>query len=689
MFVQSSLRGIAAVLILSFVIAGSVFAQFDVVGPNLIENSSFEKAAEKKPDSSDVLPQGWLRTGNVFRLDDKVARSGRASLRYDNDDKNRYLFCRQVCELEPGRKYRFSVWVKTKDIKGPNPGGTICIEWKDKNGKWLGGAYASSVAGTSDWKQVSGIATMPEGGVAPALQLYTRQYSTGTAWFDDVELVRVAGPPLATIVAKPVYRGWITFDAQNNPVPRETMIRAKVDLADRDLSPEQVKLHAVLRKVNAAGELDKTVLQEVHGKPGELTVDGHVLRDAADLKLSTAGLSPGTYDVETRLIGPDDKCFGTTHEKLVRMGDDFKPHSRIDEHKRLLIDGKPFFPLGMYWHSINEEEIKKYADSKFNCLMPYGSPNPEQMDIARKYGLKVIYSVKDWYYGFHGAPKFLKSAADEEPALRNRVKKYRNHPALLAWYLNDELPQQFMPQLEAHQRIVSEEDPDHPTWVVLYQVGEVRHYRRTCDVIGTDPYPIGRANPKAALPVVAGQWTAETSRQMSYARPLWQVPQIFNWANYWKDKKLVQQPRTPSFDEMRSMAWQCIAEGATGLIFYSWYDIKRNPDVPFDTQWDRVKRIAAEIDSLAPILLSIEPAPGVGDMVAGRLDGLLLLSKHRGGKDYVFAVNDGTAEMDVEFKVKTSKPVNVLGEERTIEPTATGFSDKSRKLSVHVYEIIR
>ncbi len=34
-----------------------------------------------------------------------------------------------------------------------------------------------------------------------------------------------------------------------------------------------------------------------------------------------------------------------------------------------------------------------------NCLMPYGLPTKEQMDLAQKHGLKVIYSVKDWYAG--------------------------------------------------------------------------------------------------------------------------------------------------------------------------------------------------------------------------------------------------------------------------------------------------
>ncbi len=665
MFAKLAFRGIATVLTLLFAITACVSAQVVDIGPNLIKNPSFEAVGKKVAGTGAVLPQGWVMDSHVFRRDDGVAHSGGASLRYENGDKDRYVFCKQTCELVPGRKYRYSVWIKTKDMKGAkaSDGGTVCIEWSDTDGRWMGGSYAKAVPGTSDWTRISRVIRVPEGATSPRLQLYARKNSTGTAWFDDVELVRVADPPLSTIVASPVYRGWITVDEQKNIVPREAVIRARAALADYDISPEQVELRAVLRKVNDAGELEEKVLQEVNGKPGELKIGSKILPDAADLKFSTAGLLEGTYDVETRLIGPEGKCLATKHDKLVRMGDDLKPHSRIDEHNRLLIDEQPFFPLGMYWSGINEKDLQKYSRSKFNCLMPYGSPNSRQMDMAQKHGLKVIYSVKDWYFGSKGCPGRIKSIADEEPAIRKRVREMRDHPALLAWYLNDELSESFMPQLEAHQRIVSEEDPGHPTWAVLYQISQVGKHARTCDVIGSDPYPIGRPLPKTAMPVVASQWTAETSRQMRYARPMWQVPQIFNWANYRKDEQWKKHARTPSFEEMRSMAWQCIAEGATGLIFYSWFDIKRNPDVPFDTQWERLQRIAAEIDGLTPILLSVDPAPAAESIVPKRPEGLHVLSKSHGGKLYIFAVNDGTAETTVEFKVKTSKAVTVLGGE--------------------------
>ena len=169
------------------------------------------------------------------------------------------------------------------------------------------------------------------------------------------------------------------------------------------------------------------------------------------------------------------------------------------------------------------------------------------MDLAQAHGVKVIYSVKQFYWGNTGCGPEVKSEADEEPAVRRRVREFRDHPAaLLAWYLNDELPQTFMPRLEAHQRWVAEDDPNHPTWAVLYQVNEVNEYRNTFDVIGTDPYPLGvfplrgRGRDRRDLPA-SRAGTAQ-----------WQVPQLHNWANYPElaSDRNATRPRTT-----KSAAW--------------------------------------------------------------------------------------------------------------------------------------
>ena len=489
---------------------------------------------------------------------------------------------------------------------------------------------------------------------------------TGTAWFDDVEVVRVADPPMHTVLLSPVYRGLVAEDG-----PEPARVRVTLNRRDYDFQPEDLQLTASLRRIGD----DKTVWQADVSPPQQPA-------DQCDVVVPRQALEAGPYDLTLRLADPAGNEMQVSHHRLARATSDRQPKCVVDRHGRLLVDDRPFFPIGMYWGSINEEDIKIYADSAFNCLMPYSSPDRQQMDLAQRYGLKVIYSVKDWYASLESCPAFIRAETDEEPQIRARVREFRAHPALLAWYLNDELPQQYLPRLEAHWRWVVEQDHDHPTWVVLYQYREVAAYLNTFDVIGTDPYPIGRGPAS-----MAAEWTAETWRQVEQSRPMWQVPQLHNWANYATTGEEKQQGRTPTSDEVRSMAWQCICEGATGLVFYSWFDVKRNPDVSFEQQWTGLKRIAAEIDGLAPVLLSAEPGPAV-QVVGARPRWLHCLSRNHAGKLYLLAVNDGDGDGEVQFAVPgPPRTIRVLGEDRTITADQSAFRDAFQRLAVHVYEI--
>jgi len=634
-------------------------------GANLVANPSFDEASN---DAS--FPDAWSGARAVYGLDRDVARTGRASLKYANDDAGRYVLCSQPVELRPGRKYRFSAWVKTREIAGPESGATLCIEWRGADGNWLGGSYPSGVKGTRDWTRVVGVTRVPDEATSFTLACYVRKGMTGTAWFDDVEVVQIVDPPMRTVLRSPVYRGRIAAGG-----PKLGQVRVRLDLVDYDHRPSDLRIRASLHTPAEAKARWQTEV-----RPGS---------DAAepiDLSFPTSDLAAGRYELNVELLAPDGSELQRAAHELVRVPDDFRPRCTIDEHRRLLVDGEPFFPIGMYWSSIHEEDLKLYARSKFNCLMPYGSPTREQMDLAERLGLKVIYSIKDWYAGSRYCPPSIKTVDDEEPMVRARVGAFRDHPALLAWYLNDELPQHFMPQLDAHQRWVAEEDPDHPTWVVLYQYREVSAYLNTFDVIGTDPYPIGRAPASWAA-----EWTAETFRQVEGARPLWQVPQLHNWANYRKDDSDAGKYRTPTFDEKRSMAWQCICEGATGLVFYSWYDVKRNPDVSFDEQWEGLKRIAAEIDRLAPVLLSVEPVPEVRTLCGSdtRPAWLRCLVRRHGGKLYVIAANDGDGEGQVTFALPAvPHRIRELSDDRPIDVEGPSFADELGRLAVKIYEIV-
>jgi hypothetical protein len=117
-----------------------------------------------------------------------------------------------------------------------------------------------------------------------------------------------------------------------------------------------------------------------------------------------------------------------------------------------------------------------------------------EMDDIHRNGLSVMYSTKGTYFGCSGTnlphPSNLTCQAKEEVFVKAQMAKYKDHPATLGWYINDELKPEWIPDLEAHYKWTAETDPNHPAWSVVYEAPELRQYMRTFDVVGTDPYPI-------------------------------------------------------------------------------------------------------------------------------------------------------------------------------------------------------
>jgi hypothetical protein len=114
---------------------------------------------------------------------------------------------------------------------------------------------------------------------------------------------------------------------------------------------------------------------------------------------------------------------------------------------------------------------------------------------------------------------------------------------------------------------------------------------------------------------LAGDWTRQSAAISGGKRPLWQVPQAFNWGNYRKDE--ADKYRAPTLAEERVMTYLCLINGAHGLIYYSYNDLMRDP-LGFERRWADMLLVVKEVKQLEPALLSARPAP----QVQVHLDGL-------------------------------------------------------------------
>ncbi|HPO12417.1 MAG TPA: carbohydrate binding domain-containing protein [Candidatus Hydrogenedentes bacterium] len=626
------------------------------MGENLLKNAGFEQSADNG------LAANWNSPGNVYHRDTEVKHSGEASLTYANTDKNAYLLCSQPVALLPGKMYEISAWIKTQDVVGDETGATICVEYSDAQGKWAGGCYPEGVKGTSDWTQVKSITPrIPPEAKHIGLSCYLRREMTGTAWWDDMSVAPVAERPLSSMLMSPNYRNQVL-----GPNPDPVKIRCLTNLTDYPL-----QLSDVLLVWRLSNEADHTIVAQGGMNP--------VPAESMDIVMDGKALLNGRYTAEITLKSKNGDTLATDTWAISRNMEILDRKAYIDAHNRLILNGEPFFPLGMYWGSVTAEQLDVYAQSAFNCLMPYGPPSQEMMDAIQAHGLKVIYTVKDLYFGSSVCPPDIHSKEEEYARIKSTVEQFRDHPALMAWYINDELPLEMLEQLSQHRQWIEDLDPNHPAWVVLYQIEQIREYLPSYDVIGTDPYPIPQQPPAKA-----GEYARKMMTALCGSRAIWQVPQVFNWANYQKNETDKAAKRTPTFEEMRSMAWQSIAEGAMGIVFYSWFDIHRDPTTPFEEQWGKIKKIAQEIKEMSPVLLSIENPPQIVIETAPWLNALI---KHSVNATYVVLVNNtregNTARFTLPAAVESITD-QTDGKPVVSAPGATNIEYAMEPLGVHI-----
>jgi len=163
----------------------------------------------------------------------------------------------------------------------------------------------------------------------------------------------------------------------------------------------------------------------------------------------------------------------------------------------LIVDGLPFFLFGFYCYSpvqptLAEEEVVR----GFNMMSPYQSNDPATIDERRNYmdrvaelGLKVHYQLLRVAGGGGGGLGIAQetSAVRRRAWLRDEVETFRDHPALLAWYISDEptghgdTPE----ELQKAADLVRELDPYHPVTTVFVNPGAAVRFASTMDLAMT------------------------------------------------------------------------------------------------------------------------------------------------------------------------------------------------------------
>ena len=602
-------------------------------GAELVRNGTFDERG------------GWTPDGKMFRIDERCGQNGTGGLAWESSDPNLYRLVSQSLKFEQGRRYRYSCRVKTENLVSTlttnKRGAHMCVGWYDADGKWLAEVSPRKAPlGTTDWTELSGeTPPIPENAASFSVSLYVNRGCTGKAWFDDVSVTPIDEKPVSFMVSD-AYRD---LAAERDDVEFRVVLR----LAAANLKPQDVKGEFVF--VGKSGPFVEAAS----------ALDG----SSAAIRISAARIAEGTHPVRFVLKSHEGRELDSALLDFTRTVALPPRKAYIDGKKRLIVDGTPFFPLGMYLSNVGTNMVNAYVKGPWNCCLPYQSGGKKELDFLAAKGLKVIYGLHD-YWGKVGKTPRYKTDDDAQAACRETVLKVKDHPAIIGWYVLDEMALKFMPRMLVRQKMMRELDPDHPTWGVFFQYYQLREYMPVCDVLGTDPYPIGDK------PISLPTDHIRTIRHATFGhRALWQVPQAFDWGWFVDAKAEPVRCRLPTAAEVRSMAWQPIAGGANGVVFWAYHYIYwKLKGEDYDRFYGAYCKVGEEIKRFIPVFLSDEDAPAILSASAN----IASRAFRYDGAVYLLVCN--TTEVKVEGKVKVKGEVK--GTAEALEDLLDGIAVK-------------
>ena len=358
----------------------------------------------------------------------------------------------------------------------------------------------------------------------------------------------------------------------------------------------------------------------------------------------------------------------------------------------VLVDGKPFFPIGIYavcecernGNSI-DTAFRDLKDAGFNTMLRgrAKATNEEFLSLADRHGLKVIQMP---------APSYNSDFVKE-----TLVPSLRHHKSVLAWYLADDTASHVGPEEVAYRdRVCKAFDPARLTLQAdAVAMGGVNcrydRFVHSTDVFLPEIYPAYHEKP-------SGHEVSDVVRDMKLSRTavaaagspvksIWPIIQHFDgWS--WK--------RFPTFEELRAMSWVSIVQGGKGIVWYVYHSKsgKGRGVVCSDEHWKEMTTVSSEIASLQDDLLTRNAAeqPAV-EVVSGpskdyygypSVNALL----KTGDTPLLATVNATTNAVKAVIRVKGFRQAESVGKGRTLGATK-GISDEWEPYGVRLYRLSR
>ena len=587
---------------------------------NLLVNPCFDGAVK------DGKAEGWQMDGKKCVAGYGYGRNSSNGLKYAGDG-GPYSWVVQSVPVEVGKPYRLEGWVKTENIRSAK-GVRLHLSFFTAENRWCESTDSDSVSGTTDdWTLLTVEATPQKNAVRAEISVRLDDGETGVAYLDDFQFGKTAKPPIRFLVSD-AYRdtasdGLVNFRLVTNLTDKEIVargLRGRILLPAPDVKRRQKAVSAPAFK------------------------DG-VCAFSVDLKEMPHGEFPVSFALE------DANRIRVATKTLIFNRPREMPKRKvwIDRQGRAIVDGKPFFPLGMFMDGMSGEKAELYAAGPFNCVLPYEALTRAQLDWADAKGLKVVYCLKNHYRGYGFQPYAMPDEDDETAVVASHIAAVKDHPALLAWYTADEMGPGMIPRLRMRGRLFRQIDPGHPTVNCICRPDIARDYMETTDILSSDPYPIHAGMKPEGISLVAAD-THRLRRAYFGMRPLWQVTQAFDTSYISKDKTKI---RFPTKEEELNMNLQCVAAGANGIFMWAYHHVGQSAlgRQDFDRCWKELCEVGSVMRPMLPVFLSDD----ISSCVRGRQHDLPVRAWRHEGKVWVLAVNASPVRKTAEIAVDGRK----------------------------------
>lgn len=295
------------------------------------------------------------------------------------------------------------------------------------------------------------------------------------------------------------------------------------------------------------------------------------------------------------------------------------PYAFGESDGLLTRNGARVFPIGFYELPADDAGLKAMADAGVTMVHCHSRAD---LDRVQRVGMSGVF------------PLGLQEGASDK--LKALVTSVADHPALAAWEGPDEVVWNFtaysglfasmkvhsvkdawwkqtpealayaekqaadiLPKMRAAVAFIRSQDKlNHPVWINEAQksdVGYVRQYLGFVDITGCDIYPVrDLKRPVANVGGATDRWV-----QVGKGKPVWMVLQAFSWHEL-GEGNTPKNPAYPTFSESEFMAFDAIAHGARGVLYWGSSYTK---NAPFRESLFAVTR---ELAPLQPFLVAPE-----------------------------------------------------------------------------------